>query len=100
MRCGIWSKSKMMFFGLLMQMNMNHPWLNTSQLSPDINFQDAIHVLGVVNDHRRVAALTGKTSAATARSNWHSKLVTERKCLNYILFIARPDNPNGCLTII
>ena len=82
------------------QLLVNDSRLDSRELLDRIDLNDPIHVFGVIDDDRDVAALPGETRASPARSDRRAELAAERERLQNILFVARDDDAKRHLAII
>ncbi len=61
------SERKMIFFSFISQSVQDDAGLNSGESSLGIYLEHLVHILGEVQNHRDVAALSGKTRARSAR---------------------------------
>src|SRR5436190_13108054 len=85
---------------LILQVIEDQSRFNASELCLHINFNNSVHVLGEVEDHRDIAALAGETGAAAATCNRRAKLATDCDGGDYVTAVARDQYADWNLPII
>ena len=100
MRRRIGSKGEVMLFGLRAQNIQNHAGLDAREAALRIDFENAIHVLGEIEDDSNVAGLPGKAGASAARQNGGAELFAGSDGGDYVGIVTRDDQTDGHLAVI
>src|SRR4051812_13187121 len=79
MRGGVATEGQTVLARLVTERVEDDAWLNAREFLLWMNFQNAIHVFGKIEDDGNVAALPGETRAAAARSNRRAEFAAERE---------------------
>jgi hypothetical protein len=74
--------------------------LNACKFLLNVYFENLIHVLRKVEDHRDVATLARQTGARSPRQYRRAEFSTRRDCGNYVGIIKRNYQPDRNLTVI
>jgi hypothetical protein len=75
-------------------------WLHTRNFPLGVDFQNAIDVLGKIDHHCHVTALTGQAGAAAARDDRRPVPVTGRHGFDHVVDAARNHHADRHLTIV
>src|SRR5216117_4156180 len=97
---GIGAEGEMKFLSRSGQLLVNDSRLDSREFFNRIDLNDPIHVFGVIDDDRDVAALPGETRASPARSDRRAELAAEREGFQNILLVARDDDAKRHLAVI
>ena len=97
---GVGTEREMIVLGLIAQVIENCTGLYSSQFSVRVNFDDAVHIFGHIDDNGGITTLSGQTGTTATRKNRRTIVATRRYSLDHILYIPGPDNPNWHLPII
>ena len=91
---------QLVHFGLVAQGVQHDTRLNARKSLLRINFENLIHVLRKVEDHRDVAALAGQAGARSAGQYRRAVLSAGRYCGDYVFIVTWNYQANGNLTVI
>src|SRR6266581_9581313 len=97
---GIGSKGEVVLFSSIAQIIENHPRLHLGALLFRIKLQNFGHVLGKIQHYGDVAALPCQAGAAPAAEYRSSLLAAGGDSCDYVVFIARDNNPNRELPVV
>jgi hypothetical protein len=95
----IGSQRQMMLLGCVAELVADHAWLDPGCAPVGVCLRDVVDVLGEVDDHRNVAALSGEAGATTSAEDRHPMLMADRDGGNDVVQVARDDDADGHLAV-
>jgi len=100
MRGGIGAEGEVVFLGFISQCVQDDARLDPGESPLRIDLKDLVHVLGEVQHHRDIAALSGKTRAGPAGQDRGAVFLARSHSRDHILVIAWNDQTDGNLPVI
>jgi hypothetical protein len=74
--------------------------LDAGDAAVGINFEDASHVLGKIEDHGYVAALSGERGTTTAAEYRSAEFAAGGDCCEDVIGVAGDDDADGDLAVV
>ena len=97
---GIGSEGEVMFFGGVAEMIEHDAGLHACDAARGIDLEDARHVLGKVQHHRNIAALTGQRRAATTAEQGRAEFAAHGNGGENIVRVMGKDYADGDLAVV